>query len=199
LAKCTGKKTFWLDGISIDNERAGVIYHSIGVNGAKFSDFARAKFFALQLKEITPDLVILSFGTNEAQARNSPTLLQKQMDELTTQITSQWPHACILFTTPADSYLRGKGFNPNMVDISTTIKDFALKKDFAYWDLFQVGGGENSAERWKSNGLMSSDSVHYSRTGYAAQGKLLYLGLINAYNESVHKKVAKAGAEGDGK
>jgi lysophospholipase L1-like esterase len=199
LAKCSGKKSFWLDGVSIDNERAGVIYHSIGVNGAKFSDFARAKFFALQLKEITPDLVILSFGTNEAQARNSPTLLQKQMDELTTQITTQWPHACILFTTPADSYLRGKGFNPNMTDVSTTIKDFALKKDFAYWDLFQIGGGENSAENWKSNGLMSSDSVHYSRTGYAAQGKLLYMGLISAYNESVNKKVAKAGAEGDGK
>lgn len=62
-----------------------------------------------------------------------------------------------------------------------------------------MGGGENSAENWKSNGLMSPDSVHYSRAGYAAQGKLLYMGLINAYNEIANKKVAKAGAEGDGK
>jgi lysophospholipase L1-like esterase len=188
LGKSSSKKEFWFDGISIDNERAGVIYHSIGVNGAKFSDFARAKYFARQLKEVTPDLVILSFGTNEAQVKVSPAQLRKQMDELTSQILAQWPHACILLTTPADSYLRGKGFNPNMTDVSTVIKNFAHQKDFAYWDLFQIGGGENSAENWKNSGLMASDSVHYSKSGYATQGKLLYMSLIQIYNELARKR-----------
>jgi lysophospholipase L1-like esterase len=196
LAKSSGKKEFWFDGISIDNERAGVIYHSIGVNGARYGDFARAKYFARQLKEVTPDLVILSFGTNEAQAKPNPALMRKQMDELTSQIVAQWPHACILLTTPADSYLKGKGFNPHLPEISATIKDFAEKKGFAYWDLYQVGGGENSAEKWKSNGLMSSDSVHYSKTGYAVQGKLLYTSLINTYNDIVRKKMVTAGGDG---
>ena len=196
LGKSSSKKEFWFDGISIDNERAGVIYHSIGVNGARFTDFARAKYFARQLKEITPDLVILSFGTNEAQAKGNPAQLRKQMDELTSQIVAQWPHTCVLLTSPADSYLRGKGFNPHLPEVTTTIKDFAAKKDFAYWDLYQIGGGENSAEKWKSNGLMSSDSVHYSKAGYAVQGKLLYTSLINTYNETVRKKMATAGGDG---
>ena len=204
VAECTikalkndGKKTLWLDGISIDNERAGVIYHSIGVNGAKFSDFARSKYFARQLREITPDLVILSFGTNEAQAPNNPGLLKRQMDELTSQILTQWPHTCILFTTPADSYLKGKGPNPYIPEVCATIRDYAQKNKFALWDLFKITGGENSSEDWKSRGLMSNDSVHYSKSGYAVQGKLLYQGLIKGYNELAKKQTAEA--TGDGK
>jgi hypothetical protein len=37
-------------------EMAGVVYHSIGVNGAKFSDFVRARYFARQLADLNPDL-----------------------------------------------------------------------------------------------------------------------------------------------
>jgi lysophospholipase L1-like esterase len=196
LKKGDSKKGLWLDGISIDNERAGLIYHSIGVNGAKFSDFGRSKYFARQMKELTPDLVILSFGTNEAQAKASPALLEKQMDDLISQILTQWPHAAILLTTPADSYLRGKGFNPYMSDVSDIIRQYARKKDYALWDLFNIGGGANSAAAWKSNGLMSSDSVHYSKTGYVAQGKLLYQGLIKGYNEIAASNTAKASGEG---
>ncbi len=196
LKKSDGKHSLWLDGISIDNERAGIIYHSIGVNGAKFSDFARSKYFARQLKEITPDLVILSFGTNEAQAKLSPTLLEKQMDELVSQILTQWPHTAIMFTTPADSYLRGKGFNPNMSDVSDLIRQYARKKQYALWDLYSIGGGLNSAEAWKSNGLMSSDSVHYSKSGYIVQGKLLYQSLMKGYNQLAAAQTAKAGGDG---
>jgi len=191
------KASLWLDGISIDNERAGVIYHSIGVNGAKFSDFARTKYFARQLKEITPDLIILSFGTNEAQAKISPALLERNMDDLVSQVLTQWPHTAILFTTPADSYLRGKGFNPNMSDVSDIIRQYARKKGFALWDLYHIGGGLNSAASWKSNGLMSSDSVHYTKLGYIVQGKLLYQSFIKAYNNVVLTNTAKASSEGE--
>lgn len=203
VAECTikpekseGAKTLWLDGISIDNERAGVIYHSIGVNGAKFSDFARSKYFARQLREITPDLVVLSFGTNEAQAKNNPALLERQMEELSAQILTQWPQACILFTTPADSYLRGKGLNPHLPEVSETIRQFARKKGYAVWDMFKITGGPNSSETWKSLGLMTSDSVHYTKTGYMLQGKIFYQGLIKAYNEVAKAQLATQHGEG---
>ena len=191
-AHTSGKKIFWLDGVSIDNEQAGIIYHSIGVNGAKFSDFARAKYFARQMKELTPDLVVFSFGTNEAQSPRSAAMLERQMDELSSQIVAQWPNAALLFTTPADSYLHGKGFNPNMADISAKIRQYALKNGYALWDLYAITGGENSAESWKVRGLMSRDSVHYSKSGYIVQGKLLYQGLIKGYNESVRNKLLQA-------
>lgn len=205
VAECTIKpatntpgKKLWLDGISIDNERSGVIYHSIGVNGAKFSDFARSKHFARQLREVAPDLVVLSFGTNEAQAKHYPEQLERQMEELCTQILQQWPHTAILFTTPADSYLRGKGLNPYLPEVSETICQFARKKGFAIWDLFQITGGANSSATWKSLGLLSTDSVHYTKNGYKVQGKILYQGLIKAYNEVAKTYLPSSSAE-DGK
>lgn len=177
-----------LDGILLENELSGVVYHSIGVNGGKFSDFVRARYFARELADLNPDLIIMSFGTNEAQGRLNTRYLYDQIDQLVSQIRKYAPKACFLFTTPADSYLRGRGFNPYMGPISAVIRQYARDKHFALWDLFQLSGGEKSAQHWKSAGLMSSDSVHYSKAGYAVQGKSLYQSLIRAYNEFAQER-----------
>ncbi|MBK9337086.1 MAG: hypothetical protein IPM98_11100 [Lewinellaceae bacterium] len=173
---------FALDGILLENEMAGVVYHSIGVNGAKFSDFVRARYFGRQLADLNPDLIVLSFGTNEAQGKLTANHVYQQMGELVAQLKKYAPNARFLFTTPADSYLRGQGFNPYMGPISAEIKRFAQENGYALWDLFLLAGGEHSAKNWKSAGLMSSDSVHYSKLGYAVQGKLFYQSLMQAYN-----------------
>jgi lysophospholipase L1-like esterase len=177
-----------LDGVALENELSGVLYHSIGVNGAKFQDYVRAKHFARQVAELRPDLVILSMGTNEAQGATEPAYLRRSIQGVVDKIQEHAPNALILLTTPADSYLRGKGTNPNMPDMSAVIRRFARDKGYALWDLFNLTGGENSAVNWKSTGLLSADSVHYSKLGYAAQGKLLYQSLIKAYNEHVAAK-----------
>ncbi|MBL7827578.1 MAG: hypothetical protein JNJ57_13170 [Saprospiraceae bacterium] len=177
-----------IDGISLENELSGVIYHSIGVNGAKFMDYARAKFFARQVANLEPDLVVFSFGTNEGQGNTPPEYMRQTMDALINQIQESYPSAMILLTTPADSYLRGKGFNPYLNEVSAVIREYAQKKHYALWDLHEFSGGENSAASWKSSGLMSSDSVHYSKAGYAVQGKLLYQSIIKAYNAYVETK-----------
>lgn len=182
------ERTLTLDGISIENELSGVLYHSIGVNGAKYMDFARAKYFARQVADLEPDLVILSFGTNESQGNTDPGYMRRTMDLLIAQILERSPSTRVLLTTPADSYLRGKGLNPHMAQTSELIRQYAREKGYALWDLFGFTGGENSSLLWKSNGLMTSDSVHYTKFGYALQGKLLYQSLIKGYNNFVDAK-----------
>ncbi len=182
------ERTLTLDGVSIENELSGVLYHSIGVNGAKFMDFARAKYFSNQVADLEPDLVILSFGTNESQGNTDANYLRRTMDLLTSQILERSPATRIMLTTPADSYLRGKGLNPHMAETSEVIRQYAHEKGFALWDLFNFSGGKNSSLQWKSNGLMTSDSVHYTKYGYALQGKLLYQSLMKAYNGFVEGK-----------
>ncbi len=182
------ERTLTIDGISIENELSGVLYHSIGVNGAKYMDFARAKYFAQQVADLEPDLVILSFGTNESQGNTDPNYMRHTMDLLTKQILERSPSARVMLTTPADSYLRGKGLNPHMAETSEMIRKFAREKGFALWDLFNFSGGENSSVLWKSNNLMTSDSVHYTKQGYALQGKLLYQSLMKGYNGFVEGK-----------
>ena len=166
------QKLLTLDGVALENELSGVLFHAVGVNGAKFQDYVRSKYFAQQVAELQPDLIILSMGTNEAQGHTDAGFMYRTIRDLTESLLEQSPHALILLTTPADSYLRGKGFNPNMTDMSSVIRKFAREKGYAMWDLFNFTGGPNSAVSWKSTGLLSSDSVHYSKAGYAAQGKL---------------------------
>ncbi len=179
-----GQKEVAIQGISLENELAGVLYHTIGINGARFSDFSRAKYFASQVGELFPDLIILSFGTNEAA---DPSLGEKgfynQIDKLVGHLKEAAPGALFLLTTPADSYFRGKGFNPRMAMISAVLRKYADDNSLALWDLYRIGGGENSAANWKNSGLMSHDSIHYSKKGYAVQGKLLYQSIVNGYNE----------------
>lgn len=182
------ERTLTIDGISIENELSGVLYHSIGVNGGKYMDFARAKYFARQVADLEPDLVILSFGTNESQGNTEPGYIRRTMELLTTKILEGSPSAHIMLTTPADSYLRGKGLNPHMAETSQVIREFAREKGFALWDLFNFTGGENSSVLWKSHSLMTSDSVHYTKYGYALQGKLLYQSLMKGYNGFVEGK-----------
>lgn len=179
------QKSLTIDGVCLENELSGVLYHSIGVNGAKFTDFARAKYFAAQVADLNPDLVILSFGTNEGQGHTNKGYMRQTMSELIENISDHCPGVLFMLTTPADSYLRGKGFNPYLNEMSEVIKEFARENGYALWDLHNVGGGQNSAINWKSNGLMSSDSVHYSKAGYAVQGKLLFQSIIKSYNDFV--------------
>jgi lysophospholipase L1-like esterase len=182
------QKTLTLDGISLENELSGVVYHSIGVNGAKYMDFARAKYFARQVADLEPDLVVLSFGTNESQGTTEPAYMRRTMELLTSQILERSPNTKIMLTTPADSYLRGRGVNPHMAQMSEVIRKFAREKGFALWDLFNFTGGENSSLLWKSHHLMTSDSVHYTKYGYALQGKLFYQSLVKGYNDFVDGK-----------
>jgi len=182
------QKALSFDGVSLENELSGVVYHSIGVNGARFQDWVRAEYFARQVAELQPDLIILSMGTNEAQGRTEPDFLYNSIKNLTAALAEHSPSTCFMLTTPADSYLRGKGLNPNMAGVCAVIRKFARDKGYALWDMFGFTGGENSAVNWKSTGLMSSDSVHYSKLGYAVQGKLLYQSIIKGYNEFVTAK-----------
>jgi hypothetical protein len=182
------QKQLHIDGISLENELSGVIYHSIGVNGAKFSDYSRARYFAKQVADLNPDIIVLSFGTNEAQANPDPSYLYKTIKDLADGLEQACPGARFVITTPADSYLRGKGFNPYLPEVSSIIRRFAGDKGYALWDLFALGGGENSAASWKGAGLMSHDSVHYSKVGYMTQGKLFYQSLIQGYNDFVSAK-----------
>jgi lysophospholipase L1-like esterase len=177
-----------IDGVSFENEQGGVIYHSIGVNGAKFTDFARAGHFARQVADLEPDLVILSFGTNEGQGKTYDAQMRQTMNNLTSKILESCPTTIILMTTPADSYLRGKGNNPYLNEMSKLIRTFALEKGFALWDLHLLTGGENSAVFWKQNNLLASDAVHYSKLGYMVQGKLLFQAIIKAYNNFIETK-----------
>ena len=173
-------------GINLENGRPGLVYHSIGVNGAKFKHYLAAGLFVDQTAALAPDLVILSLGTNEGldYPYFDPQFVN-QMDSLITRLRAKNPNARILLTTPADSYRRKTRRNPGVEIIGNKITTYADLHNLAYWDLYQVGGGSHSADHWKKNRLMRFDGIHFTVDGYALQGTLLYTALMKGYNEYV--------------
>jgi hypothetical protein len=59
------------------------------------------------------------------------------------------------------------GTIPLLPDLNDSLKVMALSKGAAYWDLFNMMGGENSMVRWvkHSPSLASSDYIHFTTRG----------------------------------
>jgi lysophospholipase L1-like esterase len=178
---------FTLFGISVSNGNPGILYHSIGGNGAKFKHYLAAQFFVEQTKALNPDLIIISLGTNEA---NEYPYIDKQFTEQAETFVSKLkqsnPDAVVVITTPADFYRKRTRRNAGVEQIHTQLVQLAEKKSLACWDLYMAGGGKHSADQWKKNNLMQKDGVHFTKAGYELQGNMLYQALMNGYKEYVH-------------
>jgi lysophospholipase L1-like esterase len=175
-----------LFGFSLENGQPGVLYHTVGVNGAQYSHYKAATYFAEQTKGLAPNLIVISLGTNEAFApRLTGEEFYSQIDGLVQSLRKANPEASILLTTPADSfksYRRRRVPNPKMAEVRETILRYATDHQLPCWDLYGITG---PATYWQKNHLIQRDGVHYTRQGYELQGRLLYDALMNSFNQYV--------------
>jgi lysophospholipase L1-like esterase len=163
-------------GINISNFEAGLRYHSIGINGAKYDNYNAASRFAKQVFHLKPDLIIIGLGTNEAQTVIQKETLKAQITNLVSTLKNE-TYAPILIYTPADSYLRGAA-NPNLVTVAEAINEVVVEQNLAIWDLYKISGARGSALQWRTFGLLSKDGIHYTKKGYYTQAELLYDALL---------------------
>jgi lysophospholipase L1-like esterase len=173
---------FELYGFDLTHEDPGVVYHSLGVNGASIPSFLRANLFKEQLALIHPDLVILSLGTNDAFSKSfDPEVYRRNYLQLIEVIRSISPETSILITVPNDVYLKRKRINYNTSLQEEVIFQLAESHHCAVWNFFGVMGGTNSVPNWYNNGMMQKDRVHFTPKGYLLKGDLLFSALIEAY------------------
>lgn len=174
-------------GLVLSNGRGGILYHTIGVNGATFESYNSARLFMQQLPELKPDLVIVSLGTNESYAgRFEVNDFERQVKAFTEAITQSCGPCSVLFTTPADNCKLKKGkalTNDRSPLIGRSLKTYAARNTYAVWDLYEVMGGRGSMKQWKMQGKATGDYVHFTRKGYELQGSLLFAALLNAYTQ----------------
>ncbi|MDO7887858.1 GDSL-type esterase/lipase family protein [Hymenobacter cheonanensis] len=171
-----------LYGLLLDNGQPGVVYHTIGVNGAAVRHYNRAPLFFEQLPVLAPDLLILSLGTNDAYEPGfNPAAFERQLDTLVSRLRRRCPGADVLLTAPADSYRRHGARNPDLARLRTVLRAYAQAHDLAYWDFAAVQGGYGSMRAWQAHGLAANDLVHFTNKGYDVQGLLLYLALQDGF------------------
>jgi LysM repeat protein/lysophospholipase L1-like esterase len=172
---------FALNGLVLENNNSGVIYHSIGVNGAKASDYNKFRLFNEQLPVLNPDLVVISLGTNESFDKQSGEQYFANLNQMIQGIKDKNPQACVLVMTPPPSVLHRKYKNTFIEKYTELIEENANVKNYAVWDLLQVFGGNKSIKRNAAKGYMARDKVHYSKAGYEKQGELFFEAFLQSY------------------
>ena len=173
---------FSLFGFCFDNNKHGISYHSIGVNGASVPSYLRCVNLEKQLDLMPPDLVIFSIGINDAYENNfSKESYSKNYDTLIERIFSVNPDAAILFTTNNDSYYHQKYPNERVYEAKEAMVNLAESKKLALWDLFEIMGGLNSIQKWHSDDLAKKDLLHLNYKGYNLIGDLLFEAFMEAY------------------
>jgi lysophospholipase L1-like esterase len=173
-------------GLSAENGRPGILYHTVGINGARGEHFAQSEFFARQTAALEPDLIVLSLGTNEGQdPRLTPQAMGAQTLKLVEALKRYNPGAVFLFTTPPNTYARRTRTNPAIAVAAEGLAQLARAEGAAYWDLNKVGG---SAANWRGHGLLSDDGVHFTVAGYQLHGHLFCEAFFNAYNSYVSNR-----------
>ena len=172
---------FALNGLVLENDNSGVLYHSIGVNGAKASDFNKFPLFYEQLPALHPDLVIVSLGTNESFDKQSGTQYFTHLIQMINRIKEHNPEVCILVMTSPPSVLHRKFKNTFIEKYAEIIEDNAHVNNYAVWNLLDVFGGNKSINRNAAKGYMARDKVHYSKAGYEKQAELFFNAFMQSY------------------
>ncbi len=175
-------------GFVLTNGQPGLLYHSIGQNGAMFVNYTNKEYLR-QLSLLDPSLLIVTLGTNETFGANfSTSEFLSQVDRFVRLVKEHLPLTTLVLSTPAENFRsvrvrRGRrSYKRNLnVDLAArAIKDYARREGIACFDLYGMTGGAHSCEQWLASKHLGRDRIHFNVPGYQEQGKLLYKALVRS-------------------
>lgn len=164
----------WIQGISFETGKGGVFFDSIGPVGADAKVYLQIdrRSFREQLAALSPDLVVLMVGGNDAmKIRKGWTDLARVTNDhrqLIDLLREAAPAAECLIWSPMDAGQKsgGKVVGKAMIDeVRAMQRAVAEEKGCAFWDLLESMGGPGSIGRWSASGLINKDLVHPRKRG----------------------------------
>jgi lysophospholipase L1-like esterase len=181
-----------LFGAVLENDDTGVVYDSLGVNGAfagLLATVMNERHWTEQLQHRDPNLVILNYGTNESEYASDDQMnrYDRELREVVRRVRSALPKASILIVSPMDRGRRGPGGKvvtlPSIPKIVELQRRVARETHCAFLDMFQAMGGEGTMARWHEGKkhLVGADLTHPNAAGAQTVGTLLYMALMESY------------------
>ncbi|MBB1138887.1 LysM peptidoglycan-binding domain-containing protein [Myroides sp. WP-1] len=170
-----------VNGIVLENDQAGILYHTIGVNGARYSDYNKYPLFFSQLEGLEADLIIVSLGTNEAFDRMDAENFKSEINRFLKEVKDRNPQASILVTSPPPSYFSKGVPNTFASTLANEIIINGIDQKYAIWDMYYNLGGTLGLPYLIEEQMLSKDLVHYTIKGYEYTGTLFYEGLMQVY------------------
>jgi lysophospholipase L1-like esterase len=175
-----------LFGFNLQNSSSGVSYHSVGVNGARYVHFNAAEKFVEHTSQLKPDLIIISLGTNESTEFPTPDSgLGQHVQKLVTNLGKANPAAKFVLVTPPPAFRNKNKPNPAIQNVRDQLISQAVDNGFAFYDMFLALGGEGAPSRWRAEGLLRPDGIHFTKEGYEYQGNLFFDAFMKYYNQYV--------------
>jgi lysophospholipase L1-like esterase len=175
-----------LFGWTVDNSK-GVTFETLGINGALASKLldANERIWASEVAERDPALIILAYGTNEANSHLwTADQYRADLTEIIARIRRAAPNASILMVGPPDcGKTRPLLHLTEVIDIQRQI---AGKLGVAFWDWRLHMGGERIVSQWALAGLGQADFIHLTGDGYRLIGNLLFNQIEKAHSEAHH-------------
>ena len=134
----------------------------------------------------TPDLFIISVGTNDAYHPDfNPEAYKTYYTDFIKLIQKANPNCAVLLTVPNDSYYKKKFPNPRTRIAQKIIYEVAKEQKMAVWDFYEIMGVFNSSQRWYNNKLMPRDRIHFTVMGYRIKADLLLEALAHSWENEL--------------
>ncbi|MGH9666098.1 MAG: GDSL-type esterase/lipase family protein [Bryobacteraceae bacterium] len=189
-----------LFGVEFTKPGPGVVYNSLGVNGAYVSILARMfnqNHWTEELRHYDPDLVIVNYGTNESvYPKFVDYAYSKQMTEVVRRLREALPNTSILVMSPMDRGERDPGGGIDTVPVMPRLvsleRQVAAGTGCGFFNTFQAMGGPGTMGRWyeAEPRLVGADFIHPMPAGAKIVGTLLYKALLNGYNKYKMRQLA---------
>lgn len=175
-------------GILVDGG-AGVAVDNVPMRGASGTFFTQMNDTLLQssFHKMGVKMIILQFGGNSVPGLYN----EKSADQYVLSLIAQikyfkrlFPQTPILFIGPSDMATKVKGVMstyPLLPYLVEQLKIAVPANGAAFWNMYEVMGGENSMLGWVKKGWAGSDYVHFTPQGAEKIGDILVQSFSTMY------------------
>jgi lysophospholipase L1-like esterase len=184
--------TVRLFGVEFGKAQPGVIYSSLGVNGAHIGMLAtrfREDHWSRILQHVKPDLVVLNYGTNESTSMEFvDSSYEKTLRTAIARVRKALPKSSILIMSPMDRGQREMsgqiGTVPALRKVVAIQAKVAADTKVAFFNTFEAMGGEGTMGRWylSEPRMVGADLIHPMPSGAKLVGNLFFKAVLDSYN-----------------
>lgn len=177
---------FECSGLLIESSQDnGVLYSSVGINGAGYRSVLRQSLFEEQLRLYKPDLVVIDVGANDFYPFGfNEKELTNHLTRIINIVRKVAPTGSILLTNSHDLWYRRRNV-PFTKNFALFVRKMAEINHCAFYDYYHISGGPYALTTWKKTGLAQADRVHLTYKGYALKAEIMSNAMLTSYREYI--------------
>lgn len=186
-----GQTFFQLYGISLERpDSSGLLYHSVGINGADFESILRQNKMNRHLKALRPDAIIFDVSGNEYFSGLDRASFTHRLRKILSNLRETLPEAAVIVSCSQDIHRHRYRPLPYTGDAAELARQVAFETGCAFYNYYHVAGEDHSMRKWYAHGMAKHDRIHLTYEGYANKAGLLSNALLTTYYETLRGDTA---------